>query len=142
VFDTSLDGESQLTLDFLAGMGTPPTDLISVGIVARALPHLGDGTDLALALRGATRGYTNGDWGVALDAGAYQRFWGIESTGFLGNASLGLPWGLVLNASAGFGTNDSRMVLATFGVDFARLTVYRTTGQSWWKNPFPAVRER
>ena len=29
---------------------------------------------------------------------------------------------------------------ATLGVDLARLTVYRRSGQNWWKNPFPAYR--
>jgi hypothetical protein len=77
-----------------------------------------------------------GQWGFALDLGGYERFWGAGSEGALGSLSLGAPWGLVLSTSAGLGTSDTRFASVTLGVDFARLTVYRLSGTSWFPNPF------
>jgi len=62
------------------------------------------------------------------------------SAGGLGSLVLGGPWGLTLVGTVSYGTKDSRSVSALLGIDFARLTIYRRTGENWFKNPFPAVR--
>ena len=85
-------------------------------------------------------GFVNGDWGGGVDLGGYQRWWGTGSTGLQGALVLGAPWGITMSVGAGAGTNDARHYSATLGIDFARLTVYRRSGDSWWKNPFPAYR--
>ncbi len=136
--ESAVDQRASLQLD--AGLGTPPADTVIFGGLGRAHTHFGGGTDLGLMLRTATHGFVNGDWGGALDLGGYQRWWGIESTGLQGALVLGGPWGITLSAGGGAGTNDARHYTATLGIDFARLTVYRRSGDSWWKNPFPAYR--
>jgi hypothetical protein len=98
-------------------------------------PIFGEGTDLALLFRGATRGFVQGGFGFAIDAGGYERFWGQKSAGGLGSLVLGAPWGVTLSASAGMGTHDTRFATLTLGLDFARLTVYRTSGTNWFPNP-------
>lgn len=132
------DGHPGLQME--TGLGTPPADMLAVGGLFRVHTHFTRGTDLALLARLATHGFVNGGWGVALDAGGYQRWWEEGSTGLLGSLVLGAPWGITLSATAGFGTNDQRLYSGTLGIDLARLTVYRRTGESWWKNPFPAYR--
>lgn len=132
--------ESQLSLQLETGLGTPPDGSIIFGSLFRVQPHFGKGTDLGLTLRTATHGFVNGDWGAAVDLGGYQRWWGRESTGLLGSAVLGGPWGLTMSATATRGSNEGRSYSVVLGIDLLRLTVYRTTGDSWWKNPFPAHR--
>jgi len=127
-------------LQFDTGLGTPPRNPVIVGGIFRVQTHFGDGTDLGLLVRTASRGFVNGDWGGAIDLGGYQRFWGEGSSGFTGSLVLGAPWGLTLSAGGSLGTNDARTFSAVLGVDLARLTVYRRTGDTWWKNPFPAYR--
>jgi hypothetical protein len=122
------------TLQLEAGMGTQPAALV-VGGLLRVQPYLGEGSDLALLARVATRGFVQGGFGLALDAGGYQRFWGEGSSGGLGSLVVGLPWGINVSASAGTGTNDTRFASLTLGLDFARLTVYRTYGTNWFLNP-------
>jgi hypothetical protein len=139
--DARAERQTQPTLAMYTGLGSPPSGIVAVGGLFHVQPHFGDGTDLGLLGRIATRGYTNGGWGGALDLGGYQRFWGIGSTGGMGTVSLGAPWGITLNVSALRGTNESSTYFATLGLDFARLTVYRNTGGNWWENPFPAVRD-
>jgi hypothetical protein len=107
--------------------------------MVRLQPHFGATTDLGLLLRTATHGYVNGDWGGAIDIGGYQRL-SENSRGLLGALALGAPWGITLSASGGLGEDHQRMVSAVLGIDFARLTVYRRTGDTWWPNPFPAYR--
>jgi hypothetical protein len=121
------------------GLGSPPSGSIIVGGVARFQPHFGYATDLGLSLRTTTRGFTQGGWGAAVDLGGYLRA-GHSSAGGFGSLVLGAPWGLTLTATASYGTEDSHGISALLGIDFARLTVYRTAGENWWKNPFPAVR--
>jgi hypothetical protein len=137
-------GESALdrqpTLQIESGLGTPPADTLIFGGIGRFHTYFGQGTDLGLMLRTATHGFVNGDWGGAIDLGGYQRWWGIGSSGLQGALVLGAPWGITLSAGGGAGTNDARHYSATLGIDFARLTVFRRTGDSWWKNPFPAYR--
>jgi hypothetical protein len=123
------------TLQLEAGMGTAPAPFVLGGLV-RAQPIIGLGTDLALLARGAMGSFVRGDFGLALDVGAYRRFWGEGSTGGTASLVLGAPWGITCSITGGYGTNDTRFGSVTLGLDFARLTVYRTTGQSWFKNPF------
>jgi hypothetical protein len=124
-----------MALDVEAGLGTPPAGLV-VGGLMRMQPYFKEGTDLSLLMRLATRGFVQGNFGLALDAGGYERFWGQHSQGGVGSLVLGAPWGITLNASAGLGTNDERFATFSLGLDFARLTVYRTSGTSWFKNPY------
>lgn len=122
------------------GTGTSPDAAFVLGGVAHTLSFFGEGTDLALSLRGATGGFARGDWGFALDAGGYQRFWGVGSSGLLGSVSLGAPFGLQAVLDFEMGTNDARTFAAFLGVDLLRLTVYRTVGTESYPNPLPAVR--
>jgi hypothetical protein len=123
------------TLELETGIGTPPGPVVFGGVV-RAQPFFGLGTDLALMARGATRGYVQGGFGLAVDAGGFERFWGRHSAGGLASLSLGAPWGITLSASGGMGTHDTRFATMTLGIDFARLTIYRTNGTRWFMNPF------
>jgi len=134
------DWQQQLALQIDTGLGTPPSGAIVVGGLFHFQTHFGSGTDLGLMFRTATHGFVNGDWGAAVDLGGYQRWWGVGSTGGMGQLVLGAPWGITLAAGAGSGSNDGRHFSAVLGVDLARLTVYRRTGSSWWKNTFPAYR--
>ena len=138
--DQRPDTVTRFTLDLSIGMGTPPSDALIFGGMLDSSTHFSEGTDLALSLRSATHGFANGEWGLAVDLGAYQRWWGAGSTGFRGALVLGAPWGLTLSGVAALGSNDARTYSAVLGVDLARLTVYRRSGSSWWKNPFPAYR--
>lgn len=124
------------------GMGTPPDKSIVVGGMFKLLGLVGDGADLGLSLRLATRGFVTGNFGLALDAGPYQRFWGDGSTGGQAALVLGAPWGITLSLGGGLGSNDARQLGATLGLDFARLTVYRLSGESWFPNPHPAYRPK
>jgi hypothetical protein len=132
---------SRWTGDFALdlGLGSPPTGSVIVGGVARFQPHFGYATDFGLSLRTTTRGFSQGDWGAALDLGGYLRA-GRSSGGGLGSLVLGGPWGLVVMATASYGTKESHSVSLLAGIDFARLTVYRRTGGNWWRNPLPPVR--
>lgn len=122
------------------GMGTDPSNPIVLGGLFSLEPNFGHGSDLALLFRGASRGYVNGDYGLALDVGPYQRFWGQKSSGGEGTLWLGAPWGISLGVNASIGSHDAKEFGAILGVDFARLTVYRNSGTSWFPNPFPAYR--
>jgi hypothetical protein len=133
--------DPQLSLQIDTGLGSPPSEPVIVGGLARFMPHFGRGTDLGLLLRIATGGYQRGNWGGALDLGGYQRFWGVGSTGFMGTLSLGAPFGVTLDVLAAAGTNEAKSFGGTLGIDFARLTIYRESGLNWWTNPFPAVKE-
>lgn len=129
-------------LSIEAGMGTTPARPFIVGGMFKFHTLFGEGTDLALALRVATQGFATGRFGLAFDAGPYHRGWGAESTGGQGAVVLGGPWGLTLSLGGGLGTNDGRHFAASLGVDFARLTVYRLSGESWFPNPRPAYRPK
>lgn len=135
MLDDANSDRRRFVLELETGLGTPPAGFVFGGLL-RTQTFFSEGTDLALLLRGATRGYVQGGFGLALDAGAYQRFWGVGSTGGTAAVVLGLPWGFTLRGSGGIGTNDQRFATFTVGVDFARLTVYRTHGTNWFLNPF------
>jgi hypothetical protein len=130
------------TLQIETGMGTPPTGRLVVGGMFKLSALFGEGADLGLGLRLATRGFVTGRFGLALDAGPYRRFWGEGSTGGQAALVLGAPWGITLSVGGGVGTNDARQLGATLGVDFARLTVYRLSGENWFPNPRPAFRPK
>lgn len=133
-----LDGPDERTrtsLQIETGFGSPPASLVFGGLF-RMHTFFNEGSDLALLVRGATRGFVQGGFGLALDAGAYERFWGQHSAGGLASLGLGAPWGVTLSATYGMGTHEQRFAAVTLGIDFARLTVYRTTGTSWFVNPF------
>ena len=134
------DAATRWSLQVDTGIGTPPEDFLIFGGLGRLHAHFGEGADLALLLRTAMPGFVNGSWGGAIDLGGYQRFWGIESTGGAGSLVLGAPWGVTLSLGAMVGTNEARTFSASLGIDFARLTVYRLSGQSLWVNPFPPGR--
>jgi hypothetical protein len=136
--DTELETQPMFQLE--TGLGSPPSDALIVGGLGRMQTHFGQGTDLGLAVRLALHGFVNGDWGGAIDLGGYQRWWETGSTGVTGALVLGAPWGITLSLGTHFGTNDARGYTAALGIDLARLTVYRRTGSSWWKNTFPAYR--
>lgn len=127
------------TLQLLTGMGSPPSGVVAVGGLLRLDTHFGLGSDLSLPLRVATRGFVNGDYGLALDGGVLFRTFGSRRVGPTGALWVGGPWGLQLGAT-GFRAAGDETLLVLLGVDLARLTVYRTTGERWWRNPFPAYR--
>ncbi len=132
--------QEAMSLQLDTGMGSPPSGAVMVGGGFRMHTFFGQGTDLGLLVRTASHGFVNGDWGGAVDLGGYQRWWGLGSTGLMGSLVLGGPWGLTVSGTAGRGSREGQHYAVTFGVDFARLTVYRRSGEAWWKNPFPAHR--
>jgi hypothetical protein len=133
--------KSQGALSLQAGMGTTPANFLVLGGLFHFETHFGRGTDLGILARLATRGYVLGDWGAAVDFGGYERFWGVGSEGGVGALVLGAPWGLTLRGEGAFGTNDARSFGILLGVDFARLTVFRTSGTDWFPNPYPGYRD-
>jgi len=130
------------TLAIETGVGTAPRHPLVVGGMFKLQALFGDGADLGISLRLATRSFVTGNFGLALDAGPYQRFWGEGSTGGQASLVLGAPWGITLSLGGGMGSNDARQFGATLGVDFARLTVYRLAGENWFPNPHPAWRPK
>src|SRR5438132_1713788 len=82
------------------GVGSPPHGAVVVGGLLKTMTFFSKGTDVVFAPRVATGGFVRGGFGLALDAGAYQRWWGPEnSTGFMGSVILGAPFGLQLAAT-------------------------------------------
>ena len=123
------------------GMGTDPSKNVVIGGLLRLDTLFGQGSDLSAVARTATYGFVNGNWGLALDLGGVARYWGTPNVfGASGTVVLGAPWGLELELGGMLGSHDSHGMSAIIGVDLARLTVYRQSGSSWWKNSFPAVR--
>ena len=107
--------------------------------VAPAL-QFGSGTDLGVLLRGTTRGFQEGGFGLALDAGGYARFWDENSYGFLGSLTVGAPFGLTLTLQGALGTHSAVALGGVLGIDFLRLTVYRKTMTDIWPNPYSSPR--
>jgi hypothetical protein len=129
--------ESVPSLTMQSGIGTTPAASFIGGGLLHLQTHFGRGTDMGLLGRVATQGFVLGNWGAALDLGGYARFWGAGSEGAIGSLVFGAPWGLTLSAGGGIGTNDARQFGVMLGVDFARLTVFRTSGTDWFPNPYP-----
>lgn len=128
------------TMQLDMGVGSQPSSPAVVGGLFRTTTYFSHGTDLSLCIRAATRGFTTGDWGVALDGGGYARWWGESSTGPIGTLHLGMPFGLTLSVQGQMGSNEHKAFGAMFGIDLLRLTVYRLGGESFWANPRPAWR--
>lgn len=128
------------TFQLDTGMGSSPAGLFSVGVLGRFHTRFGDGTDLGLLLRTATRGFVQGDFGLALDLGGYGRAWGSSHVGLAGDVALGAPWGITLTLGATSGPDEERTYAGVLGIDLARFTIYRSTGTGWWPNPFPTPR--
>jgi len=139
VEDDGTDWYPSLKLD--AGLGSPPSGALIVGGGFRLGALFGFGTDLGVALRVATGGYARGGWGVAADLGPYHRF-AHESDGGVATLTLGAPWGLILAGSGSLGADGTTTAGLLLGLDFARLTAHRTTGQKWWPNPLATARAR
>jgi hypothetical protein len=133
--DTGADIQLSPALAFDLGVGTSEQAPFIFGGYFKLQPILGHGTDVAVMARFATLGFQQ-DWiGVAFDAGLLQRWWGPESTGFLGQAVLGLPLGLQLTAMGTGGSNSTFGFGGTLGLDLVRLTVSRKNLLDWWPNP-------
>jgi hypothetical protein len=124
------------------GLGSDPSHPVVIGGLFSWEPHFGYGSDLALMVRGASRSFVTGGFGLALDLGPYERFWGQRSVGGAGTLWLGAPWGIELGLGSSVGSHDASGFSAILGIDFARLTVYRNFGTSWLSNPFPAYRPK
>lgn len=121
-----------------AGLGTNPANAWVVGGVFNASGHFGYGVDLGGAVRLTTGGYSRGTWGFGFDLGPQYRFGDLP--GPVGSARLliGGPWGLGLSAGGSYGADDVVTVLVALGIDFARLTVHRSSGLDWFPNPHPS----
>lgn len=125
-------------MSFDAGIGSSPLNKFIVGAIFRVTPMIEEGTDLSLSLRGATRGFQVGDWGIAVDVGPYLRTWGVGSVpnvGFVGGVVAGGPVGLQLSVFGHYGMEESAGVNFTFGIDLLRLTVFRESFLDYWPNP-------
>jgi hypothetical protein len=133
-----VSGDTAAAMQFDAGMGSSPAAAIAVGGLVRMQTRIGDGSDFGLFVRTATGGFVRGNWGGAIDLGGYERWWGPASApGYAGSLVLGGPWGLTLSLNAARDTKDANTFTAVFGIDLARLSVYRTSGLGWMPNPFP-----
>jgi len=131
------DGETivRSQLQFDVGVGTTPAAPIIVGGLFRISPTLGEYTDFALLVRGATEGFQKGPFGIAIDLGAYARADDQASVGFVGDAVLGGPLGLQLTLGGRIGSEEEKGAFALFGVDLLRMTLYRESLIDWWPNP-------
>jgi hypothetical protein len=133
------DADSDLllagTMAIDIGVGSTLRAPVSLGGIFRVQPVFDHGVDLALMPRFATRSFTTGPVGFALDVGGYARFWGIGSAGLCGEAILGGPLGLQLSAIGEYGTGGSFAFGGVLGFDLARLVVHRDHLLDWWQNP-------
>lgn len=132
--DYAVSGALQIDV----GVGTSPEAPVIAGGLFRLTPMFTSGVDMGLLARGATRGFQQGGFGVALDAGGYLRLWGPGSVGFQGGLTIGAPLGLTLALLGSVGSDSARSFGATLGIDFLRLTVYRKTMLEAWPNPLPS----
>ncbi len=124
-----------MTIDM--GVGTSDQRSFIGGGLFRIQPVFAHGVDLSLLARFCNQGFQTSWVGFALDAGVYQRTWGLKSRGFLGEAVLGGPLGLELAVMGSVGTDSAKGFGANLGVDFARLLVHRSHFDKWWPNPHP-----
>jgi hypothetical protein len=136
-----VERQTQGAVQIDAGFGSNPNRALVVGGLLRALAHFGAGPDWAVLLRSTSGGFSRGDWGVALDLGGYQRWWGPESTGFTGTLWGGGPWGLQLGATASLGSEQARTFGLTLGIDWARATAHRQSGMEERNHGFPSAAE-
>jgi hypothetical protein len=129
--------ERPVLLQIETGLGTPAKHGIVLGGLFQLHTYLQHGADLGAAIRTTHANFVLGSWGAALDLGFYQRWWGGDSTGASARVVLGAPLGITASIGGTLGTGEHRTLSATLGIDFARLTVHRTTLLNWWSNPFP-----
>lgn len=132
------EGSDYSALLFNAGFGTSPAAPWIVGGVFQGGANFGFGSEWGGAFRVTTGGYSRGTWGLAFDVGPQYRVG--EHAGAIGSTrlSLGGPWGLVLNGGASYGADEVATFTVALGLDFARLTVHRSSGLNWFPNPFPS----
>ncbi|NRA32899.1 MAG: hypothetical protein HRU17_06115 [Polyangiaceae bacterium] len=134
--DVTVDQES-LLID--AGIGSSGRRRFVFGAGYRFQTHFDQGTDMMLVARTATQGYALGDWGAAVDLGGYWRLWDDnDPLGYTGSLSLGAPWGMTAQLGFTFAPDETPGYSAVLGIDFARLTVYRRSGLSWFSNIYPS----
>jgi len=141
---SSRSGAGALT--YSVGVGTSPLSSFVIGGLVRGQTFFGLGTDVGLAVRGATGGFARGDWGVALDLGAAWRPWQGGRYGewpLQGVLTLGAPWGLQValgtEISSVSGGVPAQGFFAALEIDLLRLTVMRQGAtERWWPNPAPA----
>ena len=139
------ENDPAAALTYSLGVGTSPLQPLVIGGLVRGTTFINLGTDVGLAVRGATGGFARGDWGVAVDAGAVWRPWRDMSYGawpLQGVVTVGAPWGLQVSLGAQVGTLTDRLsavgAFAALEIDFLRLTVMRQgTTEKWWPNPAP-----
>ncbi len=131
---------------YSVGVGSSPRADWVFGGIFRMTPFLSLGTDLSLAARATTGGFSRGQWGMALDAGVVARWW---HNGDYGEYPIrvmvtgGAPWGLQLalgaDVASATGGNPARGFFGVLEIDLLRLTVMRQGAtDAWWKNPSPA----
>ncbi len=125
------------SMAFDGGIGSSPADDYIVGSFFRVAPIVAEGTDMMFFLRGATRGFQVGDFGLAVDLGGFVRVFdpALPGGGFIGEVVVGAPLGLQLALSGHAGTEKSYGGSAVLGLDFLRLTIYRQSLTEWWPNP-------
>ena len=133
--DADITLEPTMAVDL--GVGTTSQSPFILGGLFRVQPYFNHGVDLGLMGRFATAGFQKSVIGFALDLGMYQRWWGEQSTGFMGEVVLAGPLGLQLSAIGEYGSNDSYGFGGVLGLDLARLTIYREHLLDWWPNPNP-----
>lgn len=134
-----VDDATHRAMQLGLGIGTSPERAVVVGPMLKATTYFDLGTDLSLSLRAATGGFVRGGFGLAIDAGGFERYWGDGTSGFGGALVLGAPWGIQASVDWSRGTDTSRAMAAFVGLDLLRLTVYRTSGTTWMPNPYPAT---
>lgn len=133
-------------ITYSLGVGSTPVAPLVLGGLARGTTMVGMGTDLGLALRGATGGFVRGNWGVALDAGAVWRPWRSGSYGkwpLQAVLTVGSPWGLQLAVGTELSSvaiqTPAQGAFAAIELDLLRFTVMRQgSTERWWPNPNPA----
>lgn len=139
-----LKSASHSLLQLDVGLGVPANRAFVWGGLARMLVHGDAGVDLGFVVRGTTGEFARGGFGVGVDVGVLRRWWAHGSTAATASLVLGAPWGITASAGATFpiGGNElesqERTLQISLGIDFARLTVHRTTGLNWFPNPLPA----
>ena len=139
-----------LALGYSLGVGSSPQSSFVLGGILRGTTFFGLGTDLGIALRGATGGFARGQWGAALDLGVVGRWWREFDYGqypIRVVATGGAPWGLQLAVGADLGSvaggTPARGFFGLVEIDLLRLTVMRQGAtDAYWKNPFPAGRSQ
>lgn len=128
------------------GVGSSPHGRVVVGGLFRLATSFALGTDAGLFTRVASRGFAQGDWGLALDLGVSGRFWKDGRFGRWPVQALvvgGAPWGLNLAVGADIvdlgGQSGIAGGLALLEIDLLRLTVMRQgSSDRIWENPAPA----